>query len=248
MNGRHSIIFMKYTQYFTVNSHDTDINGVVRPSAILRYMQETANLQFQTSHTNIYELNEQGKSFLLMKATYFIYKPLHNFDKIRVDTWACEGRGVTFPRCAQIYRDDELICELLSVWVLYERESRRFLSHKEIEFAFGTDKMLEIDLPKRLHFPKDLDFKQVGTRTTYYGDVDIYKHMNNTNYPDMLCSFIPDMEGKMVSSCSINFIKEAPLGHMVRVLMAQIGNTYCFKTIREDEQTGVEAEIILTDL
>jgi len=177
-----------------------------------------------------------------------VYAPLHNFDKIRVDTWACEGRGAKFLRCSQIYRDDCLISELITTWALISRETHRFIRQGEIDFQFGTDEMLSLDMPARLNLPKDLDLILVGERTVYYGDIDLYGHMNNTNYPDMLCAFIPSMKNKMVVRMSIGFLNEAPLGETLKIYRGEEDGSYYFKTVRQDGEVGVEAELILDEI
>lgn len=239
---------MKHTVNFQVNSHDTDINGIVRPSAVLRYMQETANLQFSSYHPTLYELNEDGKAFILSRANMCIYAPLHNFEKIRVDTWAVDGKGATFVRCSQIHRGDMLIAELVSTWALIERDTHKFIRHGEIEFQFGSDAMLEIDMPARVNIPRDLDLALVGERTVYYGDIDLYGHMNNTNYPDMLCAFLPSMEGKMVVRMSIGFLNDAPLGEVLKIYRGEDDGAYYMRTVKQDGSVGVEAEIILDEI
>ena len=35
---------MKWTEEYRINVHDTDLNGIVSASGILRYMQDTSNL------------------------------------------------------------------------------------------------------------------------------------------------------------------------------------------------------------
>ncbi|MBQ7160802.1 MAG: hypothetical protein IJR90_03750 [Clostridia bacterium] len=239
---------MKHTEEFRINSHDADVNDVVRPSAVLRYMQETANLQFESHHPTLNELKRDGKAFLLSRMNMSVYSPLRKFDRISVSTWPCEGRGAAFMRCSQIHRDGILIAEQVGTWALVDLNTKRLLRHGEIEFEFGTDEMLELDMPVRFTIPRDLDMVLVGERTVYYGDIDLYGHMNNTNYPDMLCAFIPSMSGKMVARCSIAFLNEAPLGETFKVYRAENDDGYYFRTVRSDGATGVEAEIVLDEI
>ena len=50
--------------------------------------------------------------------------------------------------------------------------------------------------------------------------IDVNKHMNNTRYLDLFCSYIPSMEGKTVVSATIFYQSEAPLGEVIRVYRA----------------------------
>ena len=239
---------MKHFETFRINSHNVDLNDVVRPSAVLRYMQETANLQLYVHHPSLDELKAMGKAFLLSRMNMSIYSPLRKFEEITASTWACEGRGASFIRCSQIHRGDVLVAEQVATWALVDLETRRLLRHGDIEFDYGTDEMLELDMPVRFSIPRDLDMSLVGERTVYYGDIDLYGHMNNTNYPDMLCAFIPSMAGKMVARCSIAFLNEAPLGETFKVYRAYVDESYYFRTVRHDGSIGIEAEIILDEI
>ena len=240
---------MKHTEFYTVNSHDTDYNGNLRPSCVMRYMQETANRQFNSHHPTLYELNEDNKSFLLSRSNMSVYSNLHNFDKIKVESWACEGKGVTYLRCGRIYRDDIIVAEIITNWALVDRTNQKFIRQGDIEFGFGTDEPLELDMPRRIMIPSDLQLMLAGERTIYYGDVDLYGHMNNTNYPDMLCAFIPNFKNKMVVRCSISFIHDAPLGENLKIYVGcDDADTYYFKTPKEDGSVNIEAEIVLEDV
>ena len=55
---------MKWTETFRINSHDCDPAGCVRASLILRYMQETANLQLQNLGPTGDELAELASEFV----------------------------------------------------------------------------------------------------------------------------------------------------------------------------------------
>ena len=46
-------------------------------------------------------------------------------------------------------------------------------------------------------------------------------HMNNTEYPDMLCDFLPDPSQGLVTRISIDFRREAPLGAEMTILRAE---------------------------
>ena len=239
---------MKHIEKFKVNSHDTDVNGVARPSVVMRYMQETANLQFNSCHPTLYELKDDNKFFLLSRSNMSVYAPLHNFEEIEARTWACPGKGASFFRCSQIYRGDALIAEMSSVWALVDRENGRFVRNGEIEFEFGADEPLELEFSARANIPRDLELSLIGERTVYYNDIDLYGHMNNTNYPDMLCSFLPDMKGKMVVRCVIAYLHDVVLGETFKVYCAENEGVYLLRTIKEDGTVGVEAEIVLDEI
>ncbi len=235
---------MKWTENFRINSHDCDSSGRVRAALVLRYMQECANLQLQNLGPTADELRRDGKAFILSRLNLSIYGELFAYDNIEVSSWGCESRGVSFNRCYQIKRNGEIIAEAASVWGLIGFVDHKIYKVDEIEMGFGIDEPLELDAPKRVHIPKDISLSLVGERMVVYSDLDINNHMNNTNYPDMLCDFIPNMSEKRVLSMCISFAKEAKLGETLKIYMAENDGQYYFRTVRSDGSTNIEAIIM----
>ena len=101
---------MKYTEKMKVRWHDTDLYRCVRPSEILVYMQETANLQLESMGKSLDAMRDnEGLAFILSKIKLVFHKPLYAYDEISVRTWTCAGMGFSFNRCFDIHRGDELI-------------------------------------------------------------------------------------------------------------------------------------------
>lgn len=238
---------MKWTEEFKINSHDTDVSGIVRASLMMRYMQETANLQMWNLKPTYEELYERGMAFVLSKFKMSLYQPVHVHETISVSTWACESKGVSFNRCYQIQRNGVIIAEAVSVWALTGIHERKLYRVTDIETNYGTDEMLELDLPARFRLPADMNLALVGERTIEYPDIDMNAHMNNTNYPDLLCSYIPheEMLQSRVIGLAINFVSEAKLGEVLKVYCGQSDDTYYFKTQKSDTVTNIEAEVML---
>ena len=99
---------MKFSYRDTVKWHDTDANRCVRPSRILTYMQEAANLQMAANSRNLDKLrDEEGLAFLLSRISIRIYGDLHAYDPFDSETWICEGHGAATTRCFRILREGE---------------------------------------------------------------------------------------------------------------------------------------------
>lgn len=239
---------MKQIEHYRIPVHDTDLNNIVSASATLRYMQEAAHRQFETQHPTLDELRIQGKAFILSKLNMSIYNPIKAYDEIIVESWPCESKGVSFNRCGRILRDGNIVAELSSVWALVDIKTRRLLRVTDLDWNVPSDDPLELDSPARIRIPKDIQLALVGERLIAYSDLDINEHMNNTNYPDMLCDYLPSMKGKRVVSISINYASELSNGETVKIYYGESDGLYYMRTLKENGSVGAEAEIVLDEI
>lgn len=239
---------MKWTGNYTVNANDVDVNNVVSVSNVFRYMQDAANYEMEEDGPSYMELFERGLAFILSRIRVSLYAPLYSHEGLKVQTWACESKGAQFNRCYRILRDDVIVAEAVSVWALCGVSDRRLHRVNEFELNYRMDDTLELDLPARFRIPEDVSLRLVGERTVEYADIDLNGHMNNTRYPDVLCGYIGDMRGQRVISMALSFVSEAPLHEELKVYAGQSDGVWYVRTVKENGQTNVEAEIITDTL
>lgn len=238
---------MKFSEKFTVNSHQCDAHGIVRPTALMTYMQEAANIQLRTYGPSGDELREHGQAFVLSRIGMSFYAPLYAYNTYTMQTWACESRGYSFFRCHRLLNGNEVLAEAISVWALLDIAAKKPLRTTEFHPNFGTDEMLAFEVPSRIRIlPERL--KLAGEHTVRYSETDINRHMNNTVYADMLCDYI-DVAGRRPIHMNINYFNEAPLGEVLKVYLEEAGHDlFRFRTLREDGKINVEAEIVLENI
>ena len=240
---------MIWTENVCINSHDIDYNGVVTPTAIVRTMLECSNWQMRKCGPSLEYLRENGQAFLLNRFSLEVYKPLHTYDNITVRTWGCPAPRLLFPRCYEIWRDGELVSRAHAVMALIDIHSRKLLRTSEFHPNFDYEPDFETQLSEQLNVPRTNDeLKELGSFFVGYGICDQNRHMNNTHYGDTLLSFV-DTEGKYLTSMTIHFVQEAPMGEHVKVFgkTAEDG-AYLFRTIRADGQVNCEARITMAHI
>ncbi len=241
---------MYYSQTYKTKWHDCDGCGFMRPSALLVYMQETANLQCRDWDCDLDRLHSKdGLGFLLSRVMLSVHKPLRAYEDIEVRTWCPPSKGLTFLRCFAILRNGETVAEAVSHWALMDINARKLLRVGDFPHAFPEGEMLdESHIPHRVHIPAATPMETVGERHIVYSDTDFNRHMNNTRYPDMVCDFLPDMQGRWVSSLSLSYLREAAYGDTLTVsrAAAETPDTYLVRATRTDGQVCCEAEIALS--
>ncbi len=240
---------MKYTQHYRINANEADYNNIVSASGVLRYMQDAAYSQMEVDTPSYNDLFERGLSFVLSRIRMSIYKPLRSHDEIDAETWAAGSHGASFNRCYRVLRDGGIVAEAVSVWAILDLNKKRLRHADTIDFSYGEDEMLELDMEPRFRIPKDIPMSLVGERSVDYGDCDMNRHLNNTHYPDILCGFLPDMDGKRVITMEISFVGEAHLGETLKVYCGSFDGSYYVRTVRgSDGKTNVEAEFTLEEI
>lgn len=233
---------MTYEKRFEVYSTDVGHNELARPSAILRYMQETAVHQMLDEGPSYRQLFERGYAFILSRINMQMYLPLYEYEQVTVQTWACAERGARFGRSYRVLRGEEIVAEAVAVWALLDIKNGVLMRAEEVDFHYGSDDPLP--LSARFAFPK-VPLTEAAQRTVMYEDVDCNGHLNNTRYPDWLCNCIPDVDNVRITSMNIHYVAEAPLGEVVTILCGEAddGATHVFETRRADGSCNVRALI-----
>ena len=240
---------MKWSIKRTVSPHDLDLNDIASPSAVLRFMMEAAYMQMQYCKPTMNELRAENKVFIVSRTSMSIYAPINVCDEITASSWACESKGVSFLRCGEITRDGQRVAELASVWALVNPETRSLWRVTDYEPQYETEPPSELDLPSRIRIPKDVPLTLAGEYRVSYNDADLNRHINNTHYPDILCGFLPSMEGKRVIKLAISYVHEAPIGTTLKVYVSKEDDgSFWIRTVNEDGSVNVETEIVLEDI
>ena len=247
---------MKFKGKYTVLFHDTDTNGIIYPSRLFMFLQETAH-----GHTSsvgcapeIMIARDSG-CFWLTRICVSILSEIRFGDELEVFTFATkDSRGFSFNRCFEIYRKGEKVCEAYSVWALMNLTTMRPMAVKDWNIDLGLEDPIKPSAPLHVRIPKDIELTSAGTQKVYYRDIDYNGHMNNARYADVLCGFLPEeaLSGKRVSEISISFMHEAAKGETIEGFFGKDGedeDVYYVRTLcASDNNVNVEARIKLADI
>ena len=236
---------MKWEEKYRVRFNDTDAKEILGASGTFKYIQEAAMCQLNSQKPTYTELLNQGKAYVLSAIRVEMYYPIYAQEKIIARSWACPSKGVSFIRSYEIERDGEIVCEAVSSWALISVKDRKLLKVEDADTAnYFVDEPIKTEHPLRIRIPSALPMSLMGEHTVRYSEIDINGHMNNTNYADMLCNYIPEISNLRIKSVGINYSSEAKLNETVKVYMSKIDGKFYFRTVRSDGKTNVEAEFI----
>ncbi len=237
---------MEFRTDLTVDIHDVDHNGVARLSSLMRYIQGAAQTQLTLNGMSYDELRKMHRGFILSRIKMEFTEPVRAYEGVSAVTYPCDSRGYSFLRCYKLEKNGRTIGRAVSVWALIDTDSRALVRVNDFELGLETHEPHSLALSR---FVLPAEIRTVGTYTVNYGDLDQNCHMNNTRYPDMYSNFLP-LDGRRIHTISINYQNEARRGERLTVERAEgaDGNTFYFRTVREDGRINSEAEILLADI
>ena len=187
---------MRYTKEFEVSSHDVDVNDHIKPSSLQRYMMETGMCQMRDRKPTYGELFHKDQAFILTRVTIEVFHQIRQFQAIRVQTWNCPAKGVTFNRCFEVYCGDVLMARAHTVWAVASPSTGKLWKSSEVDISnYEAEEALDMTLPTRLRFPKDLTFTPIGTKKVLFGEVVLLPQLFLL---DMVFQF-QSQEGKLLN-------------------------------------------------
>lgn len=196
-------------------SYDLSASGEVRPSAILRRLQEIAGRDLDSYGISYADLRARNMAFVVSKISLIFERPLKEMTPYTIRTCAQATHGATFPRSFVIEDAEGVVARANSLWALLDFEKRCLLRAS----ALGDDLPSFPDLSgglvcERLGRVKDVQPDFTDRRRVYASLLDRNCHLNNCNYADIATDLFP-MEDFSVKEIHITFQKEARLGDVL---------------------------------
>ncbi|WP_018476190.1 acyl-[acyl-carrier-protein] thioesterase [Pontibacter roseus] len=203
---------------FTVRSTETDQSGQATLPALVGYMQEAAWDNTATMGISMYELLEQGLTWVLQRMRIEVFRyPTHR-EGITVETWASGRERVFLHRDFRVYSAErELLGQATSVWLVMDVVKRQMVSVPDFITAievvpgqealpFAKGKLPQLEEPKYE--------EQMPVR---WHDIDLNRHVTNTRYLQWVLETLPVevLEKQQLSEIDIVFKAESTLGDTI---------------------------------
>lgn len=196
-------------------SYDLSAEGVVRPSAVLRRLQEIAGRDLDSFGISYQDLRDRNMAFVVSRIALSFLRPLSEGVNYTFRTAAQASHGATFPRSFVIEDENGACAYANSLWALLDFEKRTLLRAD----ALGSDLPFYPDLSDglncmRLSRPRNGLPTLHDTRKVYPSLLDRNCHLNNCNYADLATDLFLE-EKRSVKEIHITFQKEALLGEVL---------------------------------
>lgn len=229
----------------TITGYDVLPDGKLKPSAMLKYMQDAATLDAANHGADYDSLRSEDMIFVVSKVVVkYIRTPVID-DTLEIRTWNSGAQGVSFVRNYVISADGEVIGFATTRWVLVSYSARRILRPDALFTDVTTNAEEEVDLipARRLKLVEGVPALN-GTYKASLTDMDTNYHVNNTRYGDLLVDFCGvDFEGKNILEFEIHFVSELKAGQPVEISANSDGENSYVTAVKEDGQQVFTARI-----
>ncbi|MDP4109394.1 MAG: thioesterase [Bacillota bacterium] len=198
---------------YEAGAGQTDCFGMLRPSALIEFMQDAATLHADSlgvSRENL--MLNNGVFWLMARQRYFLSRPVISKEKVTVSTWHRKTAGYIWYRDFSFCINGETVGGANSIWIAAD-----CVTHKMVDLSAAVGK-LRSEHPvkntgpevKKVKLPHDM--KSSGSHRVCYTDLDINGHLNNVKAADVICNVLnlhERMSGGYISELQIDYLKES---------------------------------------
>lgn len=235
---------------YRINSYDVSPNGLVKVSALQKYMQQLAREDCNGCGATYANMRAQNMVFVITKLGLEILKEIHSEDVITIRTFNNEIIGVQFDREFEIYKNGEKVAKASTHWVLINFDKRTVIRPKNFNYSLTSyHKQIEkIEVPRKI-FNEDGNEYSAGKRMVVFSDLDENNHLNNCVYSDIALDYSPiDLNKYSIKRTLINFTNEARLGDCLNISIIKGENSYCLNVHNDTaDRPCFEAELIFEE-
>ena len=207
----------------TITSFDVLPNSTVKPSALLRYMQQAAREDCNANGCTYSYMRELNTVFVLTKLGLTLRRPLREGEELLVRTYHNRLSGIVFDREFDLLVGDEVVGHASTYWVLVRYDTRTLVRPADFPVPFVSHEIdcEMVDVPRRFG---NEDAVPAGARTVRLSDLDENNHLNNCVYADIALDAL-DFDGvsAAVTGFKITFSNEAKRGDTLELAAKRQG-------------------------
>ena len=219
INGKLNMDIRKeFEQTIVVKQNECDLNNRMRIAALLRAVQ-----QISTDHCTALGVTDEmyratHSGFLLAKMSVEVYDDIRVGEQLRLLTHPSMAKKAVYPRYTEIFHEDgRLAASVDARWILVDTENRKILRKcpEGLPLDFGNETVDSHDIA----IPKIKDAQPVGELTVTYSRTDINRHLNNTEYADIICDHLPLelVSEKAIRKMVLSYHQEIRLGESAAI-------------------------------
>ena len=210
---------MKYSAKIVLYNNFFDMNDQLSAKSILGFFQGVASIHAQFIGVDYQTMLDKNLYWVLSRVKFDILKKPTINQTVVVETWPHPKGKIDFDRDFLIKdENDEVLIKATSKWCIIDTVNRSLQRTDNVNYL--GECCPDVVYPDRfgkIMLPEETLQKQFE-HIVRHSDLDHNKHLNNTNYADLVLSATSCQD---FSHFEINFVSECLLGDTIEVFVAQ---------------------------
>ena len=232
-----------YSERFALRTSDFDMNGKIKPSAVLDLFQEVAGTHANKLNIGFENLIEKQLLWVLVKVKFEVVNDIKMHTAVIVKTWPLKPSRVTLQRDYLIEDENgNVLIKGTSEWVTMNIETRRLAISNDIYplEEFCDDRAFEEKISKIPDFETQKENKISPTPC----EIDINLHVNNIRYADYVMNLVGFDPQKDIKQFQIDFHREVKMQDNLCIKINEEEKTVLAKGISEENEKMFSCRII----
>lgn len=224
---------MSYRENHTLKTHECDVYGRWKPSAIMDAMQETA-----TSQCNAAGLGREftlglGVVWILSRSRVELDAVPAYGQSVDIETFPMPARHLFFPR-AHVFRaaSGQIIGSANSWWLLMDIRTRRAVMNDVVAARLPVeDRPSPASAPATVHPLNDAPIS--GGHAPRFDEFDLNGHVNNTRYLDWCWNALgfEALRDRELACFDVNYDREVLPGEYVETQLCAQDDAFSFRAL-----------------
>ena len=182
-----------YEMTFTPRISEIDVNGKVKITALLDYLQHIAHKHADQLGVGHHQIFHKNLTWLLLRYTVDVIRYPQFDEVLKVTTWVAESGSpkYTIRDFDIIDEENNIICKATTSWLLFNYRKRQPINFMDYwpDFKAEERRALDYDFPG-LQLPKKIETqKSLKVRLQ---DLDIQQHVNHISHIHWIMEGMPE--------------------------------------------------------
>lgn len=236
---------LKGNYTFEIPPQFVDFQQKVKLSSLVDLILTASGYNADANGFGIRNLNELKATWVLSRIALEVSHFPKQYEKIRVETWVEEVHTLNTIRNYRVFdKDENVICNATSVWVMISLETRRPMELRLLQGIkdFETFETSGIERTMKLD---GVEGDPVYQFPVQYSHIDINQHVNTVRYLDwMIDTFsLEQHKTHSIKRVDVNFMSEILFGQKVEVFKNEVEqDSYLFE-LKADGKTACRGKI-----
>lgn len=209
--------YWTYEKEYEVRYSDMDYNQVLKPSAMLNFLQDLATVAAESLNFGYSFVSSHNYAWFLLKYHMEFEKYPEKLNDLIIKTEARGFNKLFANRDFEIYsQSGEILGRIISLWSLIDLDNKSMLNVKSVFDKMIPFEKRETDLSYEKFKPLErVDFKEIFK--IRFDDIDVNFHVNNVNYIVWAMEALPyDFKSKhKLKTLDMVYKKEIKYGHNI---------------------------------